>query len=205
MNGFGNINIRALKSSDIPDVVKIHKVAFPGFFLTTLGSSFLNVYYKSVVHANDSIFVGAFIHEKLAGFGAGAAKARGYNKNLILHNLIPFIFEGFKLLLYSPKALMQLKKNFSKAGNDKDDRMYAELYSIAVDPSVSNKGIGADIIHSFEQEAVFRGAEKVSLTTDLDHNEKVLAFYKKNGYNVYYDFIAYPNRRMLRLIKNLTP
>jgi len=28
-------------------------------------------------------------------------------------------------------------------------------------------------------------------------------FYKKNGYEVYYEFMAYPNRKMVRLIKKI--
>ncbi len=104
---------------------------------------------------------------------------------------------------YKPKAIVQLKNNFRKTGEQKDDGRYAELYSIAVEPDVGIRGIGSAIIHFFECEAKSQGVDRVSLTTDLYENKNVLAFYKKNGYEVYYEFMAYPNRKMVRLIKKI--
>jgi hypothetical protein len=43
----------------------------------------------------------------------------------------------------------------------------------------------------------------MSLTTDFYNNIKTIEFYKGLGYNIYYDFIAYPNRKMYRMIKDL--
>jgi len=34
-------------------------------------------------------------------------------------------------------------------------------------------------------------------------NNKVIEFYKGLGYNDYYEFIAYPNRKMYKMIKDL--
>ena len=44
---------------------------------------------------------------------------------------------------------------------------------------------------------------EISLTTDYYNNEKTIAFYKKMGYAVLYEFVTYPNRKMYRMIKNL--
>ena len=173
------------------------------FFLTTLGNSFLKTYYKSVLKTKDSILAGAYIDQKLVGFGVGASLAKGYNKRLVRTSLFPFLWEGVKLLFYKPKAIVQLKNNFRKMGEQKDDGRYAELYSIAVEPDVGIRGIGSAIIHFFECEAKSQGVDRVSLTTDLYENKNVLAFYKKNGYEVYYEFMAYPNRKMVRLIKKI--
>ena len=72
-----------------------------------------------------------------------------------------------------------------------------------IEPDVGIRGIGSAIIHFFECEAKSQGVDRVSLTTDLYENKNVLAFYKKNGYEVYYEFMAYPNRKMVRLIKKI--
>lgn len=197
------IQVRLLKQEDLSDVVRIHIHAFEGFFLTTLGSSFLTTYYKSVLKTSDSILAGAYIDQKLVGFGVGASLANGYNKRLVRNNLFSFLWEGMKLFFYKPKAIVQIKNNFRKTGQQEDDGMYAELYSIAVEPDVSIRGIGSAIIHFFECEAKSKGVHRVSLTTDFYENEDVLAFYKKNGYEVYYEFMAYPNRKMVRLIKKI--
>ena len=44
---------------------------------------------------------------------------------------------------------------------------------------------------------------KLSLTTDYQDNDKAIGFYKSLGYEPWYDFVTYPNRRMYRLIKDL--
>ena len=43
------VQVRLLKQGDLSDIVSIHMHAFEGFFLTTLGNSFLKTYYKSVL------------------------------------------------------------------------------------------------------------------------------------------------------------
>lgn len=197
------IQVGLLKPEDLPEVVRIHIHAFEGFFLTTLGSSFLKTYYKAVLKNHDSILAGAYIDQKLVGFGVGTSLAKGYNKRLVRNNFFSFLWEGMKLFFCKPKAIIQIKNNFRKTGQREDDMMYAELYSIAVEPDISIRGIGSAIIHFFECEAKDKGIDQVSLTTDLYENEDVLAFYKKNGYEVYYEFMAYPNRKMVRLIKKI--
>lgn len=42
---------------------------------------------------------------------------------------------------------------------------------------------------------------QLSLTTDYYGNESTIAFYKSMNFNVLYEFIAYPKRRMYRFIK----
>ena len=66
------VQVRLLKQGDLSDIVSIHMHAFEGFFLTTLGNSFLKTYYKSVLKTKDSILAGAYIDQKLVGFGVGA-------------------------------------------------------------------------------------------------------------------------------------
>jgi len=48
-----------------------------------------------------------------------------------------------------------------------------------------------------------KGCSNLSLTTDYDNNEKAIQFYERLGYEIYYDFITYPNRKMYRMIKKL--
>jgi ribosomal protein S18 acetylase RimI-like enzyme len=84
-----------------------------------------------------------------------------------------------------------------------DDGKYAELLSIAVTPNAKGLGIGRELIAHFESDAKARGCKKIALTTDYYNNDVVVAFYKKSGYKVFYEFTTYPNRKMYKLIKNL--
>lgn len=197
------VNLRLLRRDELADIVRIHINAFDGFFLTSLGESFLKTYYRAVLKSSDSILIGAFMGKELVGFSVGTVVAKGYNKKLILSHLFSFSWEGVKLIFGNPRAILQLKNNFNKVESDQDNGEYSELYSIAVAPGVCTRGIGSMMIQFFEQEAKKRGATRVSLTTDSCKNEKTLTFYSKNGYRLYYEFLAYPSRKMLRLIKQI--
>jgi len=77
------------------------------------------------------------------------------------------------------------------------------LLSIGVSVKKQGQGIGKKLLVQFENEMRAEGCSALSLTTDYNENEKAIHFYKGLGYTVYYDFIAYPNRKMYRMIKRL--
>ena len=51
-------------------------------------------------------------------------------------------------------------------------------------------GIGQNLLAKFESNVKEKGINKITLTTDADDNDNVLRFYKKSGYEIFYDFIA---------------
>lgn len=197
--------IRTISSSDhINNIINIHKEAFPGFFLTKLGDSFLKVYYKSVIKNGSSLFVGAFNQNELVGFCCTAIVSKNFNKVIIRDNLIVFTFLGLKLLITNPRYLYGLFRNMTKKSSSVQDRSdYAELLSIAVLNKYQGFGYGQKMIQYAEYELIKLNRSQLSLTTDLHNNEKTINFYQKLGYKILYEFTAWPNRKMYRMIKEL--
>ena len=182
----------------------IHIKSFNDFFLSTLGKDFLRTYYKAVLQFEESIAVCAINTQgKLVGFATGSMQATGYNRRLLSANCRGFLLVALKLIFTKPKAIIRLLKNLTKQANPADDGNYAELLSIAVLPTEKGNGVGKGLLNYFEAEAMKRGCTKVALTTDFENNDGVVAFYRKNGYGVFYEFITYPNRKMYKLIKQL--
>jgi ribosomal protein S18 acetylase RimI-like enzyme len=182
----------------------VHQQAFNDFFLTDLGPSFLKTYYKSVIQTKGSIAVCAVNEEdKIIGFATGCDYAKGYNKRLVINNLLRFSLQAVKLVFTRPKAIFRLLKNFEKKSNANDDGSYAELFSIGVLPEAKGLGIGRKLLEEFEKEAQVKGCKKITLTTDFYSNDQVVEFYKKNGYHIFYDFYTFPRRRMYKMIKDL--
>lgn len=196
--------IKKLMTPDIEGVVAVHVSAFTGFFLTTLGTVFLKKYYRSVIGDNDSICIGCE-NEKgnIIGFAVGNRLSKGFHLNILRRNWMRFTLEGIRLAILRPAAIMRLYKNLNKNSNESDNGLYAELLSIGVSDKAEGKGIGGKLIGEFERLAGQSGATKVCLTTDKFNNERILGFYLKNGYQVYYEFTTYPNRKMYKLIKNI--
>ncbi len=198
------IFVRTVDIADIKTVVEVHKNAFPNFFLTKMGDSFLNLYYKSVLKSRRGILLGCYNDEKLLGFCAATDLCAGFNKSLITDNLFAFGFVGLKLLFTRPSALIHLVKNLTKESNDiYDDGQYAELLSIGVAQESQGLGVGKKMLTALEIELRKRGVKHNSLTTDYYENDRARGFYNSLGYEVMYEFVAYPKRRMLRYIKQL--
>jgi len=195
---------RLSEKKDYRDLAYIHSQAFQGFFLTSLGIGFLQTYYKSVLNNEQSIAVCAEDQDgKILGFASGSLKAANYHRNLFAKNWVAFLFAALKSALSNPSILFRLAKNLDKNPNKNDDRNYSELLSIAILPQLKGSGTGKALLEHFEAEVLKRGGKKVALTTDYNNNERVINFYKKCGYEIFYDFITYPNRHMYKMIKTL--
>lgn len=198
------MNIQIAEKNEYSVIADIHQKAFEGFFLTTLGKGFLRTYYKASLNNSESIAICAVNDEnQIIGFCIGCVLSKGYHKRLIKNNLIAFLFQGILILITKPKALYRLVFNLDKSTIKTDDGNYAELLSIGVLPKIKGSGIGKEMMKKFEELAIIKGCKKIALTTDFDNNQKVLEFYKKNGYENFCEFITYPNRRMYKLIKKV--
>lgn len=193
--------VRKAKQDDVDAIVSIHQSAFEGFFLTSLGEGFLSVYYSCFIKSGDTVLLCAEEDGKLLGFSAATRVCKGFNGRLIKDNALRFMMVGLRLLFTNPAAFVRLVKNFTKKSDEvEDDEKYGELYSIGVSAEAQGKGVGKALLAETEKQMRI---EKLSLTTDYYDNESTIAFYKKCGYEVLYEFTAYPNRRMLRMIKEL--
>lgn len=199
------MEVRTAVLSDLEEIVKIHGSAFENFFLTSLGDRFLKFYYKAFVNSSLGIVLCAVDKGNVLGFAATSKCCKGFNLHLLKTNLGGFLGIALRFLFVSPKSLVRLAKNITKRNNVIDDNAdYAELYSIGVYNTHQGKGIGKMLLIETENKLQSLGITKISLTTDFYNNDSAINFYTKMGYEVLYEFISYPNRRMYRLIKKLT-
>lgn len=197
------MKIKQLEISDVNKVVKIHQNTFSDFFLTQLGAKFLKLYYASCIKNKAStIAVGIYSAENtLLGFSIGSTQSKGYYKRILKNNFFKFLMIGLYLLFTKPLAIVRLMKNMDKVKKKCDDGLYCELLSIGVSAEQKGKGYGKILLEAFEKEAIKRDLKKITLTTDYNNNDGVIAFYKKAGYKVFYEFTTYPNRKMYKFIK----
>ncbi len=198
------MEIKKIEREDLPQVVNVHKDSFKGFFLTDLGDHFLTVYYDCVRKDKKGILVGLYDESQLCGFFAATTLSKGFNKQLIIKNFSRFSLIGLRLFFTQISSLVRLIKNFTKTNKDFHDYGdYAELLSIGVAVNKQGQGIGKELLIEFERQMLLRDCSSLSLTTDFNNNEKAIQFYKGLGYEVYYDFITYPDRKMYRMIKKI--
>lgn len=196
------MKVRKISVSDISEISKIHMQAFPNFFLTSLGISFLKTFYKTCIKNKSTIALCVEKNNKILGFCIGTKKSKYYYKKIIVSNIGLYFLEFLVILFSKPKKLVNIILNIEKKSYD-DNGLYSEIISICVNSDFVGLKIGSKLISSFEKEVKINGSNMITLTTDLLDNDNVIRFYKKNGYEKMYEFRAYPQRKMLKLIKEL--
>lgn len=82
-----------------------------------------------------------------------------------------------------------------------DNGNYAELLSIGISSNNQGQGIGRLLIEELEAFAKQKQINALSLTTDFYSNEKVISFYNSLGFEIYYEFVTFPDRKMYKMIK----
>lgn len=199
--------IRKVEVNENRALAKLHMQVMPDFFLASLGEGFLTTYYKVVLRHPETICLLAEDENKnILGFVLGREKAKGYLKRILKSLLFTFVIEGIKLLFIKPKSLIRLVRNLDKISKDSsisDTQNYAEIGLIGVSPELKGQGIGHKLFEGFIGILKERNVANLSLTTDMDDNEQTITSYKAWGFTVMYEFKTYPDRRMLRLIKEI--
>jgi ribosomal protein S18 acetylase RimI-like enzyme len=198
------LRLRKAKAEDYTNFAKIHISAFPGFFLTSLGTGFLKTYYLSSLKTEGSVSCCVVDdNNEILGFAVGCLEAKGFHKKVFLKFPLAFINSLILSFLRNPKIIIRLWKNLEKKASIVDNKEYSELLSIAVGPENKGKGIGKILITGFENEIKKLNGKKIALTTDSSENESVISFYEKCGYVKTLEFVTYPNRLMFKMIKDL--
>ena len=176
------MNVKTLIPSDCSKVAELHLKAFPSFFLSGLGKSFLNAFYISIIKHSDGIAVGLFDNETVVAFAVGSSKKRGFYTIILKKNGLRLLLKSLPSLLRSPQNIIRLLKALKTKDSNEDYILNnATLLSICVNNSNTEKGMGSKIITAFE-ELAFSSSESISLTTDATNNDYVNNFYQKNGY-----------------------
>ena len=195
------IEIRKAEKNDLTNIVELHIKRFSSFFLTSLGRSFLKVFYHAFLN-NPGILLVLEDEGQIRGFAAGSRDNRGFFKKLLKNNLLGFLISGARILVTNPLALKRIAVNAGKA--KKNNLIFAELLSIA---TLENKnGYGKILLNEFEKEVARKNYDNlpVSLTTDYANNDKAVQFYRDCGYEIHEVFESYQHRRMYRFLKYLS-
>ncbi|EEW23863.1 GCN5-related N-acetyltransferase [Rhodobacter ferrooxidans] len=165
---------------DLPAVVRVHQLAFRGFFLDRMGPAFLRGYYRAVLDWTGAIALVAQTSAGVQGFAVGFADPDGFYRHFRARRrrLIPAILLA---LIRRPSLLADILRNARRVEVAQGaEPGVVELSSIAT--AAPGRGIGAVLVQAFCAEAFGQGAVAVALTTDRDDNGVVRDFYERHGF-----------------------
>jgi len=184
---------RPAEIRDLPQITRVHMAAFPGFFLSRLGPTFLeHHFYRIFLDAPEGILQVATAADRLVGFVAGCIDPEKFYPHIRARKLqmLPILLGR---ILCDPTLIRRILLNSRRVGNGgyglkPYPGVSAELSSIAVDPTFSGKGVGRSLVNTFLACAATGGAGYVTLTTDTYENDRTNRFYEQLGFQRFNTF-----------------
>lgn len=195
--------IREMSISDVEDVVSIHLLAFPDFFLSFLGKGFLKMMYTDFFKDVNAICLIAETNYGIVGFIAGNLHPVHLFRRMILER--GFLFLGHSLRAFLVHPILVIKKLIRAITYRGEEPVGfnhpALISSIGVNPEIASKGIGSLLVNRFCERAFSDHADVVYLTTDRNLNDKANHFYKKNSFQLEGVVDNTENRKMNRYVR----
>jgi ribosomal protein S18 acetylase RimI-like enzyme len=175
--------LRPLAVEDVRPLARLHRSAFPSFFLSSLGEPFLVQFYRAFLTDDTAVTVVArSAGEDILGAVVGTTEPAGFFTRLLRRRWPGFVAASARAVLTNPRATPRLLRAVRYRGDTSPHGDGALLSSICVDPAHQGEGLGRQMIEAWTREAARKGAASAALTTDADDNDAVNQFYRARGW-----------------------
>lgn len=196
------IEIVEITQEGLDDIVHIHIKAFPDFFLSFLGPTFLREFYKSFLEDEQGIgFIAANKNNnEILGAVVGPLNPNGYFKKLLKRKWHAFCLASLKAVVKKPSVIKRLFRAVFYRGQSPQGGERALLSSIAVSPDVQGKGVGKALVMKWLDVVKAKGKKGAFLTTDAENNDSVNGFYQALGWKLESTYKTPEGRKMNRYV-----
>jgi GNAT superfamily N-acetyltransferase len=182
---------------DVRKLARLHRRAFPGFFLSQLGEPFLVQFYRGFI--DDPTAVVAIERDERGdpvGVVVGTTEPQGFFRRLLRRRLLGFGWAALQGAVRRPSAVPRLLRAVRYRGDAPAGAEGALLSSICVDPRARANGVGGRLLTAWSERAAALGATSAYLLTDAEGNDAVNRFYANHGW-VRHDRVTTPEGRVL--------
>jgi ribosomal protein S18 acetylase RimI-like enzyme len=204
------IHLRAACCDDVDTIAGVHLSAFPGFFLSRLGSQFVRQLYRAFVTDRDGICLVAECaapadRGRIVGFVAGSSAPASFFRRALLGRGLLFFWYASGALLRDP--IVVARRLFAAIwyrGEQPAVMPSATLLSsLAVAPDFRLGGVGRTLVDGFCSAARSRHSRCVYLTTDRNDNDAANGFYTSLDFTVLATTTRPDGRAMITYVKAL--
>ncbi len=198
---------RPARDGDVDAVVRAHLGAFPGFFLTLLGSRFLQRLYRGFASEADvATLLVAECDGEVVGFLAGCRAPEEFFRRMRRKHGVHMALVALPSLLRHPLRVLERLLVAVRYRGDRPPDLpgYWLLSSLGVAPARSGLGLGESLVARFCGLARAAGGRGVYLLTDAVDNERTLRFYRKCGFAQHSLLERTDGRRLALITRSLT-
>ena len=192
------VTLAALRSADAALAAELHRAAFPGFFLSSLGTRFLTEFYRGFINEPTAVTVAAHsVDGLLVGAAVGTTDPEAFFRRLVRRRFVRFFAAAAVAALRAPNRSLRLLRAARYRGVEGAPQAPgALLSSIWVAPEAQDTGIGRLLLGAWLDSAASAGAERAYLTTDAAENASVNEFYTRNGWTLTSTYATKEGRQM---------
>jgi GNAT superfamily N-acetyltransferase len=198
------ITLGVLTRADVRQLARLHRAAFPGFFLSSLGQPFLAQFYGGFLADETAVTVVARRGDgTVLGAAVGTTEPAGFFGRMLKRRWPGFVSAGAFAVLKHPKAGPRLLRMVRYGGHGPVAAEGALLNSICVDSQLRGAGLGRHLLDAWTHEVTSRGVHAAFLTTDAEDNDPVNHFYQERGWALAGRYATREGRWMNRYIISL--
>jgi ribosomal protein S18 acetylase RimI-like enzyme len=190
------VTMSELSGTDIREAAALHRLAFPSFFLSSLGEPFLRQFYKAFLDDEGIGLVARSDAGRLLGVVVGHTQPAGFFRRLLFRRWYAFAFASVGLIVRHPRVVPRLLRAVTYRGQTPLTAGGALLSSICVADDARGTGTGRLLLDSWTAALRARGGSRAYLTTDVDDNDAVNAFYRSMDWKLHGSFETPEGRRM---------
>jgi ribosomal protein S18 acetylase RimI-like enzyme len=189
--------VRPIERRDSHTLARLHLAAFPGYFLSELGTRFLELYYRRLAETPSALAAVAVGDDGMPlGFVVGSADPRGFYRRLLMRDWFAFGLRALPTVLRHPGRLRRVLRAVRHPGANPSGDGVAGLFSLAVTPAAQGRSLGRRLVEEFLHRAADRRVSSVYLTTDAHGNDRVNRFYERCGFRLERSFTTPEGRVM---------
>lgn len=199
------IRVQPLTRDQLSEAARVHAIAFPGFFLSSLGPAILREFYRAHLLSPTATALAATDEAgRLVGIATGTTSARTFYREMVLRNPARIVAAAAVALLRRPSAVRRVIAGLRHgAPTPWPTGNAALLSSICVDPDQRSEGIGAQLLEAWVQNMRSLHAQRAFLTTDAKGNDRVMGWYVSQGWSLLGTFTRADGRVMAAYTRDI--
>lgn len=179
-SGEGSVEIRPAMTDDARAIANLHLETIDTGFLSSLGSSFLTLLYRSLV-TSDSGVVGVAADEDgtVVGFIASAVDTGAFYREFLRRHLVEAVWRLIPAL-FRPGTWRRIWETL-RYGTVEHSDVSAELLSLAIAPVARRRGLAKRLVSTLQNEMIARGSAAIKVVVGGD-NDQAIRLYAACGF-----------------------
>lgn len=173
-----SIEIRRAVKGDEPAIASLHSEMIKTGFLSSLGSWFLELLYRSIIADPQGMVFVATSRGGVVGFIAGTADTNAVYRHFVRKHFLGAVIRLVPALV-RPRTWRRIRETLRYGASSQV--VHPELLSMAVAPHQRGRGLGKSLVTRLLEESASLGVDAMRVVVGAD-NAQAIGLYRASGF-----------------------